>query len=314
MSLIGVLLACLQGLASEQNPYLSNMIYSMTGYGRVQKQIGDRIITVEIRSLNSKGIDLNVKVPQQYREKELEVRSLITAALERGKVDAFINLQSSGDAAYEVNTEVLKKYYGQVKKFYDEIGQPIDAQALAGLFRFPEAISSQNAELDENEWKQVEALVTEACEKLKEFREQEGKKLEHDITAQVNNIVSNLEAVKVYEPERMKTVKERLQKNLAELQTKENFDKNRFEQELIYYLEKLDINEEKVRLKAHCEYFMKTMSSEPSPGRKLGFIGQEMGREINTLGSKCNHAEIQKLVVKMKDDLEKIKEQCLNIL
>lgn len=290
------------------------MIYSMTGYGRVQKQIGDRIITVEMRSLNSKGIDLNVKVPQQYREKELDVRSLITATLERGKVDAFINLQSSGDATYEVNTEALKKYYHQVKTFYDEIGQPMEANALAGLFRFPEAISSQNTELDEQEWKQVETLVTEACDKLKAFRAQEGKKLEKDITAQVNNIVTNLEAVKVYEPERMATVKERLQKNLVELQTKENFDKNRFEQELIYYLEKLDINEEKVRLKAHCEYFVKTMKTEPSAGRKLGFIGQEMGREINTLGSKCNHAEIQKLVVKMKDDLEKIKEQCLNIL
>jgi len=290
------------------------MIYSMTGYGRTQKQIGDRIITVEMRSLNSKGIDLNVKVPTQYREKELDARSLIGAALERGKVDAFINLQSSGDATYEVNTEILKKYYAQVKQFYNEVGHTLDAAALAGLFRFPEAISSQNAELDENEWKQVEALIVEACEKLKEFRAQEGKKLEKDITEQVNHILQNLEAVKPFEAERMAAVKERLNKNLVELQSKENFDKNRFEQELIYYLEKLDINEEKVRLNAHCEYFMKTMSTEASPGRKLGFIAQEMGREINTLGSKCNHAEIQKLVVKMKDDLEKIKEQCLNIL
>jgi uncharacterized protein (TIGR00255 family) len=290
------------------------MIYSMTGYGRIQKQVGDKMITVEMRSLNSKGIDLNVKVPPQFRERELDVRSLITAALERGKVDVFVTLQSSGDASYELNTEILKKYYTQAKQFYTEIGQELDAHALAGLFRFPEAIASSNSELDENEWKQIEALISEACEKLKEFRAQEGKKLEKDITEQVNNILKNLEAVKPFEAERLSAVRERLNKNLAELQTRENFDKNRFEQELIYYIEKLDINEEKVRLLAHCEYFMKTMHSEHSPGRKLGFISQEMGREINTLGSKCNHAEIQKLVVKMKDDLEKIKEQCLNIL
>lgn len=290
------------------------MIYSMTGYGRTQLQIGERTFTVEIRSLNSKGIDLSVKVPSAYREKELDVRTLISTELERGKVDAFISLQSTADVSYEVNTDAVKKYYAQIKDLYNDLGHTLDAAALAGIFRFPEAISSNSPELDENEWKQVEKLILDACKKLKEFRAQEGKKLEKDITEQVNNILANLEAVKTYEGERMASVKERLQKNLAELQTKENFDKNRFEQELIYYLEKLDVNEEKVRLKAHCEYFMKTMATEASPGRKLGFIGQEMGREINTLGSKCNHAEIQKLVVKMKDDLEKIKEQCLNIL
>jgi len=285
----------------------------MTGYGRAQKQIGDKMFTVEIRSLNSKGIDLNLKIPYQYREKELDTRSLISGLLERGKVDAYISYQSLGDVGYEVNQEVVKKYHQQLKNVYQEMGYTIDNVALAGIFRFPESISSATQELDETEWKQIEELVVAACEKLKAFRSQEGKKLCDDILNQVASITGNLEQIIKFEPERMSGVKERLLKNLQELQTKEGYDKNRFEQELIYYLEKLDINEEKVRLKAHCEYFVKTLK-EASPGRKLGFIAQEMGREINTLGSKCNHAEIQQLVVKMKDDLERIKEQCLNIL
>lgn len=201
-----------------------------------------------------------------------------------------------------------------MRDLYHELGYQIDNYSVASLFRFPEAVSSASNEMDETEWKKLEILISNACAQLKKFRIQEGKKLEIDIINQLNNILSNLDATNGFEAERIQNVKERLQKNLAELQTKEGYDKNRFEQELIYYLEKLDINEEKVRLKAHCEYFQKTMNTEPSPGRKLGFIAQEMGREINTLGSKCNHAEIQKLVVKMKDDLEKIKEQCLNIL
>jgi len=286
----------------------------MTGYGREQAQIGDKTISVEIRSLNSKGIDLNLKLPSQYREKELEARNLVSGHLERGKVDAYINIQSSADAQHEINKETVKKYHQQVSEVYRELGQTIDAHALASIFRFPDAITSGQQTLDEGEWKQLEGLIKKACLKLKAFREQEGKKLEVDIRNQVKNILTNLVNVDQFEGERLKAVKERLIKNLSELEVKENYDKNRFEQEMIYYLEKLDINEEKVRLKAHCEYFVKTMETEISPGRKLGFISQEMGREINTLGSKCNHAEIQKLVVKMKDDLEKIKEQCLNIL
>lgn len=290
------------------------MIQSMTGYGREQVQIGSKSISVEIRSLNSKGIDLNLKLPSQYREKELDARNFISAKLERGKVDAYINIQSTGDVSFEVNKEVVKKYHDQVKQLYVELGYAIPQDVLAGIFRFPETITSGTNELDENEWKQVQDCIEKACKKLIEFRTQEGKKLETDMRTQVASILTGLEAVKTYEQERIQGVKDRLIKNLNELQTKEGYDKNRFEQEMIYYLEKLDINEEKVRLKAHCDYFVKTMETEVSPGRKLGFISQEMGREINTLGSKCNHAEIQKLVVKMKDDLEKIKEQCLNIL
>lgn len=286
----------------------------MTGYGRAQKQIGEKNFTVEVRSLNSKGIDLNVKLPFQYREKELDVRNMVSAALERGKVDLFISFQSLGDVSYEVNKDIIKKYHDQVKQVYSELGYTIDKNDVAGIFRFPEAVSSSNQEMNENEWAAINQLILDACEKLKAFRKQEGEKLKKDITSQVKNILTNLDGAMAFEGERMATVKERLLKNLNELQTKEGYDKNRFEQELIYYLEKLDINEEKVRLKAHCDYFIKTMETEASPGRKLGFIGQEMGREINTLGSKCNHAEIQKLVVKMKDDLEKIKEQCLNVL
>ncbi|HLP11286.1 MAG TPA: YicC/YloC family endoribonuclease [Flavobacteriales bacterium] len=290
------------------------MIHSMTGYGREQIQVGNKTISVEIRSLNSKGIDLNLKLPSQYREKELDARNMVSAHLERGKIDAYINIQGTGDASFEINKEAVKKYYTQVLEVYNELGHKVEADTLASIFRFPEAISSGSQELDENEWKQVVDSINKACNKLKEFRAQEGKKLEADMRTQVGNILSNLKAVNQYEAERMQTVKDRLIKNLNELGLKENFDKNRFEQELIYYLEKLDVNEEKVRLTGHCEYFLKTMETEAMPGRKLGFISQEMGREINTLGSKCNHAEIQKLVVKMKDDLEKIKEQCLNIL
>lgn len=290
------------------------MIHSMTGYGREQIQIGNKTISVEIRSLNSKGIDLNLKLPSQYREKELDARNLVSAQLERGKVDTYINIQSAGDVSFEINKEAVIKYHHQIAAIYEELGHAVDPTILAGIFRFPEVISTGNQELDENEWKQVLQLIQKACDKLKEFRAQEGKKLEVDMRNQVGNILANLKAINQFEGERMTTVKERLIKNLSELGMKENFDKNRFEQELIYYLEKLDVNEEKVRLTGHCEYFIKTMETEASPGRKLGFISQEMGREINTLGSKCNHAEIQKLVVKMKDDLEKIKEQCLNVL
>lgn len=287
------------------------MVVSMTGFGKATAQFGSKKLTVEIRSLNSKGLDVNTRLPQVYREKDLEIRNLVAGALNRGKVDLSVYVESDGaDSGNRLNTELIKLYHGQLKALSEELGETSDL--LAAVLRFPEVLQSEREELNEDEWKAVSAVVSDAVERLNEHRAEEGRAMEKDLRANVAFILEQLEAIEPLEGERQTQVRERLQKNLEEL--KEKADENRFEQELIYYLEKFDINEEKVRLRKHCSYFISVLEEDQSQGKKLGFIGQEMGREINTIGSKANHAGIQKHVVQMKDVLEKIKEQVLNVL
>lgn len=287
------------------------MVVSMTGFGKATAQFENKKFTIEVRSLNSKGLDVNTRLPQIYREKDLEIRNLTSAALTRGKVDLAVYVDSDGaHSANQLNTELIKSYHSQLKELSDELGESSDL--LAAVLRFPEVLQSEREELNDDEWKALGAVIHEALARLNAHRAEEGKAMDKDLRENVAFILNQLESIEPLESERQDQVRERLQKNLEELH--EKIDANRFEQELIYYLEKFDINEEKVRLRKHCSYFMSIMDEDQSQGKKLGFIAQEMGREINTIGSKANHAGIQKHVVQMKDVLEKIKEQVLNIL
>ncbi|MFV0304970.1 MAG: YicC/YloC family endoribonuclease [Moheibacter sp.] len=286
------------------------MILSMTGYGKAVAECIDKKITIEIRALNSKSIDLNTRLPYLYKEKELEIRKFLSENLQRGKVDFSIQTEiTSTGKTQQINPEIIKSYIAEFKEIVPEA---TDAELLAIVMRLPDVMAFTCSELDKTEWKQCYEIIKEAIANLQQFREDEGKVLENEFQQRIHSILELLKQVEPFEKERIKTLRERFLKNLEELNVE--IDQNRYEQELIYYLEKLDITEEKVRLKNHCEYFIKTMNSEESNGKKLGFITQEIGREINTLGSKSNHSEMQKIVVQMKDDLEKIKEQVLNIL
>lgn len=286
------------------------MIQSMTGYGKAVAEHSDKKITIEIRSLNSKSLDLNTRLPFLYKEKELEIRKLLSEKLQRGKIDFSINIESNSvNKAQQINPEIIKAYIGEFKQITPDAS---DAELLAIVMRLPDVMAFTCKEIEEEEWNQAVELILKAVENLTQFRLDEGKVLEQEFIQRNNSILSLLEQVEPFEKERIETLKERFIKNLGELTTE--YDQNRFEQELIYYLEKLDITEEKVRLKNHCEYFLQTLKSEEFSGKKLGFITQEIGREINTLGSKSNHSGMQKLVVQMKDELEKMKEQVLNIL
>lgn len=286
------------------------MIQSMTGFGKACLQLPTKKITVEVKSLNSKSLDLNVRLPLMYREKELPLRNLIAQELERGKVDFSLYSEiTAEETSNKINGPIVMAYIDQMK----EIIPDADATELMKMaVRMPDALKVERAELDENEWKEIEKVITEAIANMKEFRASEGASLEQDFRLRIGNIRKYMDEVSVLDKERIVTVKERLRTNLVELQL--NIDENRYEQEVIYYLEKMDITEEKVRLSKHLDYFIETLEGAEANGRKLGFIGQEMGREINTMGSKSNHAEMQKIVVKMKDELEKIKEQVLNVL
>ncbi|MFN3918304.1 MAG: YicC/YloC family endoribonuclease [Flavobacteriales bacterium] len=289
------------------------MIYSMTGFGRATAETSDKKITVELRSLNSKQLDLNLRLPGRYREKEGEIRKLVSSVVERGKVDLSIHVESTGvERSHFLNKDLILAYYNEVKFITDSVGDK--SELMPSVLRFPEVFKTDNQELNEEEWHTIEDLLNAALNNFVSFREEEGKSLSNELLLRKNNIIRLLAEVERYELGRIKTVRDRIQKALDESVGGENVDQNRLEQELIYYVEKLDVTEEKVRLKKHCEYFEKTLHKEDNSGRKLGFICQEMGREINTLGSKANHAEIQQLVVQMKDDLEKIKEQVLNVL
>ncbi len=287
----------------------------MTGYGKAVTEWESKKITVEIRSLNSKQLDLNLRVPGIYREKELEIRSIGMNQAERGRVDLSVYIESAEEERnVRINTELAKNYYNELKELALEVGAP-QTDYLALVMKMPDIYSKkEKAELDEKEWKTVSAAIHNAFIEFNKFRSEEGKSLEKELSDRVNNIMQLLIEVESFDPIRVKQVKERLQKHLNELTEKDSIDNNRFEQELIYYLEKLDITEERVRLRTHCNYFFETMTNNSAEGRKLGFISQEIGREINTIGSKANDAAIQKLVVQMKDELEKIKEQLLNVL
>ncbi len=285
------------------------MIYSMTGYGKSVLQLPTKKITIELKSLNSKNLDINARMPSIYREKELSIRKQLAGALVRGKVDFSIYLEVTGeDTSSQINKPVVKQYIEQLR----DVVNGDDIELLKMAVRFPDALNTEREEIDENEWKSIQDEINKAVTTLSSYRLDEGKVLEADFVKRIDTIENILEKVIAMDPERIEAVRERLLKGVEEL--KEKYDENRFEQELVYYIEKFDITEEKVRLKNHLNYFIETLNSKDSNGKKLGFIGQEIGREINTIGSKSNYAAMQQLVVQMKDELEKIKEQLLNVL
>ncbi|WP_374329575.1 YicC/YloC family endoribonuclease [Soonwooa sp.] len=285
------------------------MVLSMTGFGRAEGVFEGKKLTIDIKSLNSKTFDLNIKVPIRYKEKEFDIRKLLNDKLLRGKVDCYINCENLEDSNdVNINKEIVKSYMTQLCEISPG-ANAIDYLQMA--VRMPEAISNKTADLSDEEWNFLLKIVNEAIAKFLEFRTTEGSILQDELCKNVKNIEAKLSQVPQYEEERITAVKERYQNTLKEF---ENVDETRFYQEMAYYTEKLDISEEKVRLAQHLKYYLDVMENEDFNGKKLGFISQEMGREINTLGSKANHAAIQKLVVEMKDDLEKIKEQTLNVL
>lgn len=299
------------------------MIQSMTGYGKAEALLDTGKLTIEIRTLNGRNADTNIKTPLLPKDKELLVRQIILEALNRGTIDFFLKWEpNAADAAKKINAELVSEYYRQITAIRKElpgfdknpiIGDRRDNDLVCAILRFPDILDQSRQEVitDEN-WPLVEKAIAEALAAVNDYRSREGEALYEAVMARVRHILALEEQVEGFEKERIESVREKLRKNLEDLGQK--IDANRFEQEMIYYLEKLDINEEKVRLRQHCKYFIDTIDGEPFPGRKLGFIIQEMGREINTTGSKANHAGIQKLVVKMKDELEKIRELSLNIL
>jgi len=286
----------------------------MTGYGKAEGVVENKKISVEVRSLNGKFLDCSLRVPGLYRQKEMLVRSKAAKEVVRGKVDISISYESlEGEQNFFINTDLLKNYYQGLSEVSKELNIS-EENVLGTLMKMPEVMRSEKQKLSEGEWVGIEKLIDEALVSFNSFRLAEGDVLKKEVEGRVNQIASLLVQVEPFETERIDTIKTRIKKNIDEIVSKEGFDQNRFEQELIFYMERYDITEEKVRLKAHCEHFIKTMNDEEAQGKKLGFISQEIGREINTLGSKANHAEMQKIVVQMKDELEKIKEQALNIM
>ncbi len=292
------------------------MIQSMTGYGKATAELSDKKINVEIKSLNSKAMDLSTRIAPLYREKEIEIRNEIAKALERGKADfsLWIDKKDACELITPINQDVVVAYYERIRTISETTGIPAPEDWFSTLLRMPDVMTKNDIqELSEEEWKAVHATVLQAIQNLVDFRIQEGAALEKKFREKISNIAKLLTSVDPYEKERVEKIKERITDAL-EKTISVDYDKNRLEQELIYYIEKLDINEEKQRLSNHLKYFINTMEDGSGQGKKLGFIAQEMGREINTLGSKSNHAEMQKIVVQMKDELEQIKEQVLNVM
>ncbi len=294
------------------------MIKSMTGYGKAVVETPGRKLIVEIKALNSKQSDLSLKLPGFFRSKEPEVRTLISQRLERGKIDVFIFTEDSGESSlYSINHTLAKKYHAELKALKKELGDRYSGGLLPLVMKFPDVLQTSREEMTENDWKAILAGINQAVEQVDHFRQEEGDVLEEDILARVRTILNLLDDIDPHEMQRVNDLRERLKRDFLKYSGDLNGsapDQNRFEQELIYYFEKLDITEEKVRLLKHCQYFLETMNEDQAQGKKLGFITQEMGREINTLGSKAGDADIQRIVVQMKDELEKIKEQLGNIL
>lgn len=285
------------------------MIQSMTGYGKAIVNLPNKKITIEIKSLNSKNLDLNARIPSHYREKELAIRNKVSKALMRGKIDLGLFVEVTGEeTSTSINTAVVKEYMRQLATVSE--GAAMDHLQMA--IRLPDALKTERENINPEEYESILEAIDTALTALKSYRTNEGADMEKDFRKRVENISGHLQAVITMDPDRMSGVRERLEKAVADL--KESVDQNRFEQELIYYLEKYDINEEVVRLQSHLDYFVQNLDQAQSNGKKLGFISQEMGREINTIGSKSNYAPMQQIVVQMKDELEKIKEQCLNVL
>ncbi|MBS1646186.1 MAG: YicC family protein [Bacteroidetes bacterium] len=289
------------------------MLQSMTGFGKAKNHFNDKTITVEIRTLNSKGIDASLRMPNLYREKEIELRNELTKSLDRGKIDVLVQVEyHSEQPATQINTALAQSYYAQLKELANSIKQP-DTYLLEQIMRMPDVMKTANRTLTEEEYKHIFETLKEAIKNTITFRRTEGQALLSEFEKRIALILGYVEAIETIDPLRIERIKTRIHKNLSELITLENIDKNRLEQELIYYIEKIDITEEKTRLRTHLTHFLDT-TKETASGRKLNFISQEMGREINTIGSKANDAAIQKMVVLMKDELEKIKEQSLNVL
>lgn len=301
-------------LSLSGNPQHNTMIYSMTGYGEASAELQGKTYHIEVKSLNGKSSDIRFRSSINLRDKEMPLRKLVMELGMRGKFDVNLNIQSAGQEDNQLNSVALDGYYREMKRFSDKHGLPT-GDVLQTLIRLPNVVQVGDDKLSEEEWSTLESMVRTAMTQLNNFRQEEGTSLISDLKTRVANINSALEQVREQNPERVENIKQRIKKNLAQHIADENVDENRFEQELLYYMEKLDINEEMVRLEQHTKYFMAEIEKPAiQKGKKLNFISQEMGREINTLGAKAQHSEIQQLVVNMKNELEKIKEQVLNIL
>lgn len=292
------------------------MIKSMTGFGKETCEYKSKKISIEIKSLNSKQLDINAKIPNIYREKEYEIRSEISKKLERGKIDFYISLDNNNDSNnFSLNKALAKKYFDEISSFSNEINVSNNTTDILGtVLRMPDVLKTEKEEMDEKEWNIIYQTINTCIEKADNFRIEEGKVLEHDFICRIRKISEFLMEIESFEQQRMQSIRQRIDKDINQFLNSEKIDRNRLEQELFYYIEKIDFSEEKTRLKKHCNYFIETLNEPFSNGKKLGFISQEIGREINTLGAKANDADIQKLIVQMKDELEKIKEQLLNIL
>lgn len=290
------------------------MILLMTGFGRSVCELKNKIVTIEIKALNSKQLDIFTRLPNIYKEKELELRNIVAQRLIRGKIDVSLTYENTDTSALSrINIPLVEEYYNQLKSISEKLNAREENSLLQIIMRFPDALKVEKEELDEEEWRNIVLKTEETIDNINVFRLQEGEALKKDLLTRTSNILQAMNGIEKFEADRLTKLKEKLKSNFIEVDN-EKFDANRFEQELIYYLEKMDINEEKVRLKNHCDFFLEVVDNEESNGKKLAFIAQEMGREINTLGSKANHSDIQRLVVLMKDELEKIKEQLMNVL
>jgi uncharacterized protein (TIGR00255 family) len=287
----------------------------MTGYGKAECEFQQKKITIEIKSLNSKQLDLNLKIPAFYKEKEFDIRNEIAKEIERGKVDLFINIDLDvEDTSVCINTGIIKGYYNQISAISKDLNLEVPSDIISTLLRLPDAFKADKQNLSESEWEQLLKCIRKAIQSLNEFRIQEGAALAEDLKNRIEKINNFTNELCNFENQRIEKIKQRIKNSLEDSIIKEKIDENRLEQEFIFYVEKLDITEEKVRLANHNKYFIETMDETESPGKKLGFITQEIGREINTIGSKANDADMQKIVVNMKDELEKIKEQINNVL
>jgi len=285
----------------------------MTGFGKGEVRLAGKVITIEVKSLNSKQSDIFMKLPSSYKSKEIDLRNIISQSLNRGKIDFLLSVESTENNLVKINKELALSYFNQIKELEPSVGDKMSEEMLSLILRMPEVIGSTGKEeIDENEWEAIKKATNEALKNLDNFRNTEGKVLENDLFSHIKNIDTYLTQIDPLDKIRVAKIREKQEKAIAELK-EVTVDKNRFEQELIYYFEKVDISEEKVRLKSHLDYFVVT-AKEDNPGKKLGFIAQEIGREINTIGSKSNDADMQQMVVQMKDELEKIKEQSLNVL
>ncbi len=291
------------------------MIKSMTGYGKAEKVLPNKKLYIEIRTLNSKQIDINAKIPSIYKEVEMKIRNLLAAAFERGKIDIILYYELNENVNHtKINDNIVADYYQQLNSIALNLNIKLSDNVVETLLKMPDVLKTEKDEIDEKEKNLLFEALEEATEKVNEFRKQEGKYIINDVSERISNILQLLDTIPNFEEARIQTIKERIQSNITDFMSNDNMDKNRLEQEVIYYIEKMDITEEKVRLKNHCNYFDETIQKGGSLGKKLGFISQEIGREINTIGSKANNTDIQKLVIQMKDELEKIKEQLMNVL